>query len=322
VESAGVVTASDEVPAAEPSVPPGPSEGQGPTGLPVPPVLLGEPKLTSTPGALPTAEASVADSLLDGGEVDGLVVRAASIRGDEHRYYGETRQDAFAIASMLTPAATPNSPALLVAVADGIGSEELSQVGSQTVCSLLARHMRSYAGAILNPGSADPSLRDKRCLEVVEALHEELNREAKRRNVAPRALSTTLSVALIGTADGLSRRAIVFAVGDSPIFTLRNGQFSKVLPVEADGGLAGNPTDALPTSIGPVRATELSLQSGDMLLVCTDGLGNPMKGNPSVTGHLAWSWADPPSLPDFYWQFSFRAVTFGDDRTAVCVWTP
>ena len=58
-----------------------------------------------------------------------------------------------------------------------------------------------------------------------------------------------------------------------------------------------------------------------MLMLCSDGLSGPMDNNESVRDQLAdWWGGQPPSLPEFYWQMSFRAQTYGDDRSAVCVW--
>jgi serine/threonine protein phosphatase PrpC len=60
---------------------------------------------------------------------------------------------------------------------------------------------------------------------------------------------------------------------------------------------------------------------GDMLLVCTDGMSNPMR-NENVRAQLAeWRGSGRvPSMREFGWQMSYRVKTYDDDRTAVCVW--
>ena len=65
----------------------------------------------------------------------------------------------------------------------------------------------------------------------------------------------------------------------------------------------------------------LTLNSSDMLIICTDGLSNPMR-NQDVRAQLAqwWECDRIPGIAQFGWQLSFRAKSFGDDRTAICVW--
>ena len=57
-------------------------------------------------------------------------------------------------------------------------------------------------------------------------------------------------------------------------------------------------------------------------MVCTDGLSNPMR-NAAVSSQLAqwWGRGTVPGMPEFGWQLSFRAKSYGDDRTAVCAWS-
>jgi hypothetical protein len=59
-----------------------------------------------------------------------------------------------------------------------------------------------------------------------------------------------------------------------------------------------------------------------MLMVCSDGMSNPMR-NGDVRKQLAqwWSGDRVPGLLEFGWQVGYRAKTYGDDRTAVCVWS-
>jgi serine/threonine protein phosphatase PrpC len=281
------------------------------------PLVVGEkPRLESRPGAFTTALDAPPDSAIDGGDLDGLVVRAASLRGDEHRYYADPRQDAFAIHPLTTG---KGATALLVCVADGVGSQPLSHLGSAAVTRILGQEIGPYAPKLLDP-AAEGGLR-KRCTEVITHVSQRLELEAANRQVPAQALSTTLVAALIGPVAGDDhRRAVMFAVGDSPAYILRDGHFEQIFGAGAADELAGTATDALPSRIAEPVVMVADLGPGDVTVLCTDGLGNPMVNDDVQAQLAAWWQGGPPSLPAFYWQMSFRAKSFGDDRTAVCVW--
>jgi serine/threonine protein phosphatase PrpC len=297
-----------------------PAAPVGVAELPQPPVLVGRPTLRSEPLALPTALDAVPDTMLDGACADGLTVRAASVRGDDHRSFGETRQDSFGLwMPPLAAGAGSSHPRLLASVADGVGSQPRSHLGSGLVCRILGEEVGPHAESMLDPRQ-EGGLIDS-CRRVVEAVSRRLQAEAIRRGQPPKALSTTVVAALFGGVTDQGRRAVVFAVGDSSAYVLRAGTFQAVVDTGADADLAGGTTDALPDNVGSVLVQVLALSPGDVVVLCTDGLANPMR-NDSVRQHLIdwWGHGAAPGLPGFLWQLSFRAKSFGDDRTAVCVW--
>jgi len=146
---------------------------------------------------------------------------------------------------------------------------------------------------------------------------------AKFLAVAPQSLSTTLVGALVETqpVDPGRRRCVIVSVGDSTVFLLRNSEFLPCLPEQHDGEITDTRVDALPAAPGAVACQIVHLSADDMLLACTDGLSNPMQ-NDEVRRKLADWWTSDhiPGLPEFGWQLSFRAQSFGDDRTAICAW--
>jgi serine/threonine protein phosphatase PrpC len=297
--------------------PPAPAED-----MPFPvPLVIGEvPKLGSQPRGLPGIEGTVPDTVLDGADLSGLTVRGASLRGDEHRYMTETRQDSMGIWEL----ADRDTTALLACVADGVGSQPLSHRGSAEACRLLRDEAQQHLTALLDPGRDDevPQL----CQTMAVQLAQRLDDMARRLTIAPKSLSTTLVGALVQTGkadlvDPAHRRCVIFAIGDSPVFLLRDGTFRECLADSHDGVIADTRTAALPTSIGTVGTRVLNIGPDDMLVVCSDGLSNPMR-NKEVSDRLGgwWSRGDIPGLPEFGWQLSFRAKSFGDDRTAICVW--
>lgn len=286
-----------------------------------PMILIGNPKLPSTPRDFPRVAATAADSMIDGGTVNGLTVRAASLRGDDHRWNCDPRQDAFGV-HVLSPVdrpAAPGEPELLVCVADGVGSQTYSHIGSRLVCEVIAHAVTEQAASLLDP--AREAQVKSECVDLMDRLATRLEETAAARGVPAKSLSTTLVAAVIGGGPG-DRQAAVFGVGDSPSWVLRGGEFYPVLGDADSPEIASTRTDALPSGKNSVVIKFIrGLKPGDMLLLCTDGLGNPMRDK-GVRDQLAAWWGGPnvPGLPQFYWQMSFRAQTYGDDRTAVCVW--
>lgn len=154
-------------------------------------------------------------------------------------------------------------------------------------------------------------------------LAEQLTEEAKTLDVPAKSLSTTLVAAVVEAkpADPARRRVVVFAVGDSPAYWLRAGEFRGVFAGQHDSEITSTATAALPTACGQVQATRGDLAPSESLLLCTDGLSNPMR-NPVTRETLIsyWGSGEPPSILEFGWQLSFRLKSYGDDRTAVCFW--
>lgn len=287
------------------------------TTFPEPLVIGAQPKLLSDPKGLPDSQFKVPDTVLDGADLEGLAIRAASLRGDDHRFFATTRQDSMDISRI----SDGHTEAILVCVADGVGSEPLSHHGSAQACRLLREEVQGRAKALF-AAEATRGLPEL-CQDIAECLAQRLTEIADYLKISPQALSTTLVGALIEAhpIDAALRRYVLLGVGDSTALLLRGGGFQHCFPDQHDGMITGTGTNALPTSPGRIAAARGVLSRGEMLMICTDGMSNPMR-NPQVAAQLAawWSGGQIPGLPEFGWQVSFRAKSYGDDRTAVCVW--
>lgn len=314
---AGAAAPVHEPESAELAAPAEPDEPEFQQPRPEPVVIGTTPRLTSEPRGLPGERFKVPDTVLDGADLPGLAIRGASLRGDEHRYFGTTRQDAMGIWHV----ADDQTQAYLACVADGVGSEPLSQYGSAHVCDLARKEVQQRLSSLFNamPGSGVSNL----CDDLAATLAERLMKEADELEVSARELSTTLVAAMVEaqSADPERRRYVVFAIGDSPAFVLRAGRFIPAFADQHDTEITSTATSALPTAIGQVAAVSGELAPGDVLMICTDGLANPMRNQATVDQLVAW-WGggDVPSIPEFGWQLSFRVKSYGDDRTAVCFW--
>jgi serine/threonine protein phosphatase PrpC len=212
---------------------------------------------------------------------------------------------------------------LLACVADGVGNCPLSHIGSAEACWLLRQHVEAYLPLVTDAGLEQLGQR------VIDQVAAGLRIVAENHGLRPKDVSTTLTAGLVlpysaGYEEGAVADVLVFRVGDSPGFLLREREWLPIPGTAAaddEEGVHTTGTDALPTRPETGQVEQRQLYAGDMLMLCSDGLSGPMDNNPNVREQLAdWWTGQPPSLPEFYWQLSFRAQTFGDDRSAVCVW--
>jgi serine/threonine protein phosphatase PrpC len=276
-------------------------------GIPEPLVIGRRPLLGSVPGPPPTVRESPPDSVLDGAALPGLVVRAASVRGDAHRYYGTPRQDSMGLWKV-------DESHLLACVADGLGSKEMSHLGAMAVCKAAYGNLTDFFEHADVTTAAE---------YFIENIADDLREWAVRGEFAVDSLSTTFLAAVIDHNAETSRtRARIMRVGDSAAMLLHKGVWVPCFPEENGQMVSTSATHALPSGTGHVEVAVHDLEPGDMLLLCTDGLAKPMTQSKQVGDQLSawWSRPEPPSLPEFFWQFSFRAKSYDDDRTAICVW--
>lgn len=274
------------------------------SGIPEPLVIGRTPRLLSQPGPLPSVRRP--DTEIDGGTLPGLEVRAASVKGDMHRYYGTPRQDAMGLWH-------DGDRRLLACVADGLGSKERSHVGAATACEVAHANLPDFLSC------AEPMTAARRLIENIAG---HLNDRAENLTIAPDELSTTFLAAIVEELPEASmHRATIMRVGDCTAWRLHKGVWMACFPDdEAAETIATSATRALPQDVEHVEVGHADLYPGDMLLLCTDGLARPMRA-PQVSTQLSdWWRPGPPSLPEFFWQLSFRARTHDDDRTAVCLW--
>jgi serine/threonine protein phosphatase PrpC len=301
-----------------------PSADSGDTGslaFPEPLVLGAMPTLRPDPRGLPVPDQVpgpvVPDSVLDGADFEGLLIRGASLRGDRHRHEATVRQDSMGMWRI----GTPETPAVLVCVTDGVSSEPLSHRGAAEACRLL-REAVALDVPDLFKAPAKHRLRPV-WENIAQDICDRLIAVAGYLAVAPRALSTTLAAALVelNPEDPAQRRCVILSVGDATAFLLGDGEFHPLLADPHDAAITSTATYALPTSRGEVGVAAGVMGPGDVLMVCTDGMSNPMR-NEDVRAQLAewWGTGRVPSMAEFGWQLSYRVKSYDDDRTAVCVW--
>ncbi|MFJ7969518.1 protein phosphatase 2C domain-containing protein [Streptomyces sp. NPDC096324] len=294
--------------------------GAPPHSGPKPPLYAPEPRELPSVREDPTA-ALTPDMVVDGAGYGALTVRAASVRGDSHRYQGEPRQDSLAVVRL---GADGPDGLLLLAVADGVGSAARSHVGSQEACRLAAMELDAVSADLAEtvrtgdrPGFA--ALVDTAVGRVATLLAH----RARERGDDPAAYATTLRALLVPLDPRVRTRGFL-AVGDGGTALLRGGEWNLTLTdPEHDGdGMIDTRTAALPHGH---RARALLLAPalpGDVLVLCTDGLSTPLAGDAEMREFLGSGWGRgaAPSPADFLWQLQYRVKSYDDDRTAVVLW--
>ncbi|MFI9272335.1 hypothetical protein ACIGXM_16665 [Kitasatospora sp. NPDC052896] len=292
--------------------------------IPAQPVAQRPPSYGPEPTLLPAAvperiTAVVPDTVLEGAQYPGFTLRAASVRGDSPRHRGEPRTDALLVTRF---GEAPDG--LLLAVLGGRAripadpraepdpERQLTDDTIRQACAHLAEAIgRSHAelAADLREGARD-------------RLRYGLQRLTARAAVGLRALAPeagSLHCLLVPLDPAAGHRA-AFGLGPGGLYLLRAGHwidaYAARLLHHPDGpGEAPEPR--------PFRFRLVPAGPGDILLLCSPGLAEPIAGEPAVAQFLATHWAHPhpPGTVDFLRQAQVRAKGFAEDRTAVALWT-
>jgi serine/threonine protein phosphatase PrpC len=229
---------------------------------------------------------------------------------------------------VVTRIGPPEAELLLLAVADGVGSARYSHIGSDSISQVAAMHLDREAESIHAAlrGRDASELRALGRTAVAFAAAElrsqwEASSRHRSRPYADEDYATTLHVLLIPTDPGIRDR-VLFSVGDGGLLVLRDGHWENRDPEDGEG-LLDTRTEALPHAYRSVKATLLHTVPGEVLLLGTDGITNPLtQKDPEFARRLADAWGEPevPTLSDFLWQAQTRAKSYDDDRTVICVW--
>jgi hypothetical protein len=267
------------------------------------PVAAFEPRPPGAPGYRP-------DTAVDGWSTPALTVRAASVRGYQHRYDGTPRQDD------VTVGWHPGSGAVVAAVADGVSDAALAHLGATLACRCAVEQVLRAVAEQDGPDWADV-LRCAGWALVDFAAAQPARPDEDQPARAERLFATTLVTALVrpdGTAE-------VTRVGDSAAWLLDGGAFSAVFDTPGDDDLTEAATPALPRVPSDPEVRTLRLPAGSVLLLGTDGVGGPLGDGTGLVGSaFAELLATPPAPLEFARLLDFSRETFDDDRTLVGVW--
>jgi hypothetical protein len=287
----------------------------------IPQIVVGAPSRSVEPSPTGAQYRSVPfrpDTAIDGWSTDTLTVRGVSQRGHLHRYNGAPRQDDFAVYRL------PDGR-VVVLVADGVSQSPQSHLGA----SIAVRQAAEWIRANLGPHTADLdwSALIKNTAYALNASAQTLFGLDEPHPVrAEQELATTLVCAIIEpTSRPGVLRAHLVAVGDSSAWVPTGGEFIEVLggKTDLDGGVASSAVCALPRVPTQLAPTVFDFLGDAVLLIGTDGIGDPLGHGHGSVGDLfrdLLARPYPPSLIEFAHAVDFSRENFDDDRTLIAVW--
>jgi Protein phosphatase 2C len=278
------------------------------------PVVVGDPIFEFEPKP-PASRFYRPDTAFDAWSTDDFTVRMATVRGYSHRYSGMPRQDAAEIAFH------PRTRAVVFAVADGVSSARESHIGAEKACqaavAVLCWQLSTGHGTTNFTEVVDVSAN-----RIVREAAHILRQQRPDRAAVEDLFSTTLVAGyLLPHRDGATGSMI--QIGDSSAWVLRDGRYHPLLDQKHDpqAEIITSAVSPLPRIPDYVKPEHLRLQHDEVLLIGTDGFGDPLGEGDGKVGQLfAGHLATPPSGRALAHLLDFSRETFDDDRTLVAVW--
>jgi serine/threonine protein phosphatase PrpC len=286
----------------------------------VPQIVVGSPSPSVEPSAIGAAYRSFPfrpDVVIDGWSTDAITVRGVSQRGHLHRYNGAPRQDDFALHDL------PDGR-VIVLVADGVSQAPQSHFGASTAIRTAAEWLGSNLGDDLAATDWLALLKNAAWAlnERAQAL---LGLDEPDPVRAEEVLATTLVCAVIEPFGADALRAYLVGAGDSVAWLLSAGEFVEILAGKtvSDAGIASSAVVGLPRVPTEVKPVGVDIAAGEVLLIATDGIGDPLGTGHGGVGNLFREVLTGPSVPsliEFAHAVDFSREAFDDDRTLVAVW--
>ncbi|MFJ1702477.1 hypothetical protein [Kitasatospora sp. NPDC088346] len=316
------------------------------------------PEPTALPAAEPeTLAGLVPDTALDGAQYGRATLRAVSVRGDSARYRGESRRDA-----LLVTRFGQGEDGLLLAVLASPGRRESAEAAAGSAAEAARRlaaavgRNRTELAADLRAGARDRLRYGLQRLTVLAAgpLATAVDPARARSDRAPSDLANpdlanpdrtipdtagpdatgphvtgpeadlgSLHCLMVSLDESATHRA-AFGTGPGALYLLRSGHWIDAYAARLLHHPDGQPLPAAPAApVRPFRFRLVPATPGDILLLCTLGLAEPIEQEPAVAHFLSSHWAHPhpPGTVDFLRQVQVRAKGYADDRTAAALWT-
>lgn len=285
------------------------------------------PSVAFEPGPPRQSAFDVPDTECEGWSTDRFTLRAASVRGDSHRWprRAKPRQDC------VRATVHERTGTLVFAVADGVsgaihseyGAREACRAAIETLVEQLVRGGQIDLGAVVRHAVA-------RLTEYTQwRLGMRPDEAPSIKDVSDLFATTLVTGIVVPTADG-GVLVDVCRVGDSGAWVLDRTRapydaelYTPLFATKTGAGkrFVSNRVAALPQLPAELERTQVQLNASDTLLVGTDGFGDPLGDGDGEFGALfANQLSHPPAPLWFAHVLDFSRETFDDDRTLLAVW--
>jgi hypothetical protein len=278
------------------------------------PIVIDEPIFDFEPKPPSAVSDYRPDAVYDGWSAGAFTVRLASVRGYSHRYSGFPRQDDIAVGF------DPESGIVVFAVADGVSSAGQSHIGAAIACTTLIeqqRWMLDNGRAIDLPRAV--AMAATRMNDHAAYL---LGQEKPGPEAVENLLATTLIAGYIAPAPH-GAVAVLVQIGDSAAWVLKDGRYYSLLQRknDPDAEIISSAVSPLPRLPDRITPAEYHLPADAVLLVGSDGFGDPLGDGSGRVGQLfAEHLSAPPPARGFAHLLDFSRDTFDDDRTLLAIW--
>ncbi|MET8452840.1 protein phosphatase 2C domain-containing protein [Streptomyces sp. NPDC005209] len=256
------------------------------------------------------------DTVCDGWSTVAVDLRLASVRGYAHRAEGRPREDDAAAAW------DEHSGTVVFAVADGVSDARQPHIGSQLACRSavdeLLGQIRGSGGFVTDWRKLLNTVHWQLVVQARRLLHQE---EASVAETADLLATTLVAGVAVPTPEGV--RVALVSVGDSGVWAIKHQQLYPLRGGKAVGadGLVSSAVQPLPYVPADIAPYEYLLDPGSVLLVGTDGFGDPVGDGRGAVAHLFARELERPLPPlAFAHLLDFYRETFDDDRTLVALW--
>ena len=245
-----------------------------------------------------------------------LLCAGLLVRGYLHRYEGAPRQDDFAIT------VRDGGRQIIAAVADGVSQATQLHIGATTAVRYACQWLDSMLAEPV--GATDwKSMIESTAWALIEQARA-IDPECADAAMAEQMLATTLVCAVVEAGHDGELAAHLITVGDSGVWLLTKVGYTRVGggKAEGNGGISSSAVAGLPRIPQDIRATRVVLSDDDVLLLGTDGWGDPLGSGTGLVGSLFAEilLPGPPALTEFGHALDFSRETFDDDRTLVAIW--
>jgi hypothetical protein len=288
-------------------------------------MVVQPPSMPFEPGPPKQSAYDILDTECEGWSTERFTLRAASVRGDSHRWprRAKPRQDC------VRATVYERTGTLVFAVADGVsgavhsehGSREACRAAIETLVEQLERGAEIDLGAVVRNAVA----------RLAELTQWRLGtREAPSLKEVSDLFATTLVTGIVQLTQDGEVFVDLCRVGDSGAWVLDRTRapydaelYTPLFATKTGAGkkFVSNRVAALPQLPAELERIQAQLSERETLLVGTDGFGDPLgDGDGEFGAMFAEQLHTPPAPLWFAHVLDFSRETFDDDRTLLAVW--